>query len=242
MIPCGADVVSLGDALRTLGISGRTLRRYVRSGRVRRRGSELVGSDFAAGRAGCRRPSEIGLAMLQVRLARAVSETQVCIEVLESRLATLFRLFNLDATPLVLTDPEAHGLYQSAVEAAENGWSPFVEEQWAQTFLRLRIDNLEQFQRVTNDPHPWRVWHRLCSTMLLVPFDKNLKNDLSLGKANLFALVGIWCQLTDVGPREMDAIVARDGVPGRRAINRAARGRAPDVESTEARDSDGRLD
>ena len=226
------NAVTTARAAEMLGMSVRNLYRLVRKGLVRRAPlgdstgvleEDVLALSRARQELAAEGPGE--LAVNQATLTMLMARLQA----LESRVATVLRLMNLDTTPLVLTDPEALAFYRSAVELSETGWSPFVESQWADAFIRMRVDNLEQLERVAEDPHPWRVLHRLCATMMLVPFDRTLVADLSLGKANLFALVGIWCQLKGVGPREMDALVAREGVPGRRAVQRAARNRSSDA-------------
>lgn len=224
-------------AAEILGMSERNVYRLIRKGLLRRaplgQDTGVLEDDVLAyvrARAERAASGPAELAVNQASLATMMARLQA----VESRLAIVFRLLNIEAAPMTLTDPEALSLYRSATELAENGWSPFVEAQWAQTFVRVRIENLEQIERLTGDPHPWRVLHRLCATMLLVPYDKNLMNELSLGKANLFSLIGIWCQLKDVGPREMDALVAREALPRRRAINRATRGRSSPATAEDA--------
>lgn len=228
------NAITRARAAEMLGMSERNVYRLIRQGLLRRASlgkdtgvleDDVLALSLVRAERAAVGPGEfpVNQATLATMMARLQS--------LESRVAIVHRLLNLESAPLILTDPEALSLYHSATELAENGWAPFVEEQWAQTFVRMRIENLEQLERLTSDPHPWRAFHRLCATMLLVPFDKNLRDGLSLGKANLFALIGIWCQLNGVGPREMDTLVARGAVPGRRAIKRATRGRSPDAPS-----------
>lgn len=229
--------VTKARAAEMLGMSERNIYRLIRKGLLRR---APLGEDtgvleddvlaYVRARAERAAAGPAELAVNQASLATMMARLQA----VESRLAIVLRLLNLEVAPMTLTDPEALSFYQSAMELAENGWSPFVEAQWAHAFVRVRIENLEQIERLTGDPHPWRVLHRLCATMLLVPYDKSLMNELSLGKANLFSLIGIWCQLKDVGPREMDAIVAREALPRRRAVNRATRGRSSVVSADDA--------
>jgi excisionase family DNA binding protein len=145
------------------------------------------------------------------------------VSTLESQMATVMRLLGLRSDPLRLTDPEALALYRQAAHHAEEGWSPHVEHQLADIFTRLRHDDLEQLERIANDPHPWRPFARLCATMYLAPHDGELRGQLGAGRAHLRQLALVWVHVQGTTVKQAEMLVEQEDRPNTRLVRRRGR-------------------
>jgi hypothetical protein len=162
-------------------------------------------------------PFAINRATLSMLHARVTS--------LEMKAAVLARILGVRHEPLALTDPEIVAIYTTATSYAAEGWPPHAEGMWADMFLRMRLDDLQQLHRLTADPHPWCVFHKLCATMALAPANRDLRDELVQGRANLFSLAGMWSQMHGVPQRKVEALVHREAAPGGRLVRKLQRTR-----------------
>lgn len=147
------------------------------------------------------------------------------VTVLESYVSVIRRLLNIKYEPLSLTDPEIRNLYLMATEYAINGWPPHAEEMWADTFVRMKMEDLQQLEQVTEDPHPWRPFLRLAASMHTQGYDH--KDQFAAGRNNVHVLGSLWCQLKGESVKDFDLMVGKDGVPLKKVMNRMKRQKTP---------------
>jgi len=146
------------------------------------------------------------------------------VSALENQMGTVHRLLGVRCDPLQLTEPELRALYQQATHEAEKGWSPHGEHQWADTFTRLRHEDLEQLHELADDEHPWRPFARLCATMYLVPYHCDLRDQLGAGRAHLRQLALVWAHLRGATSKRAEMLVNDQAGPNRRIVRRRERG------------------
>jgi hypothetical protein len=142
---------------------------------------------------------------------------------LESRMSAVMRILNMRNQPLTLTDPEAKSLYDMADYASKNGWSPHNEETLIDVFLRMQDKNIEQFERVSGDEHPWRPFLLLAGTMRHALFTRGLQADVELAAGNMTVLAQLWCKKKGETTKAFDILVARDATPLKKLMNRLER-------------------
>lgn len=140
------------------------------------------------------------------------------IQALESRMSAVTKILNIRNEPLELTGPEYKNLHRMAEHYSAEGWSPHAEEQWADIFLRFRIEDVEQMAQETGDPHPWRPFLKLASTMFGNTYDPGLRDQLSSGKSNVFQVAGLWCTMHGETIKDFDLIVKRDSAPSKKLL------------------------
>jgi hypothetical protein len=148
----------------------------------------------------------------------AISLLRADIAVLKSQVSTLMRMMDVRREPLNLTDPEIQALYKMTEVYSMTGWSPQVEDSYADTFVRMQDNDLEQLERLTGDAHPWRCFLLLASTMHLSPHDKNLRMQFEYGKTHLSMLAGVWCLRRGDTPKTLDLLVQRDATPMKKVL------------------------
>lgn len=152
-----------------------------------------------------------------------VTKLQIEVQTLKTQMATVMRLLNVRHEPLNFTLPEYKLFYQSAEQMSTEGWSPHVEEMWAEYFVRVTVEDLEGIERATEDKHPWRPLLRLVTTMHLNPYDKALTEMLAAGRTNIQHIAGVWCVLREESPRTFDILQERDAAPLKKLVRRMAR-------------------
>lgn len=224
MISAGR-VMTKTEAAKLLGVSERGVYRYISRGYLRlahdsgRTGvweSEVLGlkrvRDADAERRGELLPFAVNKTTLAMLHAR--------IRTLEMQMTVIARILGVRHDPLGLTDPELAALATTAAGLAEEGWPPHVEEMWAGVFVRLRLEDLEQLERLTGDDHPWRPFHRLCATMCLVPYNPELRAEFVQGRTNLFGLAGVWAHMKGISPSKAESMVANQAAPHSRVVRR----------------------
>lgn len=145
------------------------------------------------------------------------------LSVAESRISAMMRMLNLRNEPLMLTDPEAKSLYDMVDYCSKQGWAPHAEETLIDSFLRMRDENLEQFESVTTDEHPWRPFLMLAGTMRAALYDRKLQNDADLAASHLNVLALMWCKRKGETTKTFDLLVARDATPLGKLIRRLER-------------------
>lgn len=148
------------------------------------------------------------------------------VSVLEGQVAAMMRILNIKYEALNLTDPEFRVLHQMADVYSNEGWPPHAEEQWADTFVRMRLEDLEKLETCTEDPHPWRCFLRLATSMHLTPYNKELREQLSAGRNNILSIAGIWCTLKGEGPRTFDLLTHRDAEPVKKLMKQLSKTRS----------------
>lgn len=157
-------------------------------------------------------PYHLGMKMLEHRLAIA-----------ESRITAMMRMLNLQHSPLILTDPEAKSFYDMVDYQSKEGWPPHNEESCIDSFMRMRDENLVQFNEVTGDEHPWRPFLMLAGTMRAALFNRHLQTDADLAASHLNVLAQMWCKRRGESTKTFDLMVARDASPLNKIIRRIER-------------------
>lgn len=137
---------------------------------------------------------------------------------LKTMVGTLARLLNVKYEPLNLTDSEYKNLFLMAELFANEGWPPHVEEMWADTFLRMKIEDFQRLAEVTQDPHPWRPFLKLARSMHESPSNQALKDQFGAGRNNIHAVAGIFCVTAGVSPKDFTLLSERDAVPSKKLI------------------------
>lgn len=144
-------------------------------------------------------------------------------QTVKTQMATVMRILNINYVPLGFTDPEYVAFYQTADQLSTEGWSPHVEDQWADCFVRLKVEDLTAMQRLTADDHPWRPILRLATSMHLRPWNTRLRDLFGSGRSNVHQIAGIWCVLQERSQKEFHMLVERDTVPSRKVMRRIAK-------------------
>lgn len=206
------------QAASVLGVSVRTVSRYIRKGILQAecRGRRMFVSEEDALHLKKGRHDPLTSSSTKDIIAKL----NVDIQTLKAQMATITRILNVRYDPLNLTVPEYAHFYEAAEQMSVNGWSPHMEEIWADYFLRLRIDDLEKLESIVNDPHPWRHILRLATTMHLNPYRKELQETLAAGRNHIHQLAGIWCVLKEESPRTFDILLDRDAAPLKKLLRR----------------------
>ena len=219
----GTKFLTKEKAALILGVSSRTVYRYLAQG--------LLIPAYDGRRIGVWEEDALKLKKIQQQDIPTALDRELFLkmvtelETLKSQMSAVMRILNIKYEHLNLTDPEYRTLNLMAEQYSLEGWPPQAEEQWADTFVRLRIEDLENLERVTKDPHPWRVLLRLATTMHLNTYDKSLQDQMAAGKNNIYQTAGIWCVLKGESPKAFTMMAQRDGAPIRKLMRRLEKSR-----------------
>jgi hypothetical protein len=151
---------------------------------------------------------------------------RVEIDSLKAQMAVVLRILNLRHMELSLTDLEYKNLYTGANQLASEGWPPHIEEQWSDVFLRLRIEDFEKLAALVDDPHPWRSFLRLATSMHASPWDKNLREIFAEGKKRLEQVAGMWCVLRGESSKNFDMLAKYHAAPFKVGMRRMKKAQA----------------
>lgn len=214
----GSKFVSLEQAARMLDVDIRTVYRYMQRGVLasNREGKRVFidEADLITFKKG---KHDLLASPLQRDI---ISKLLAEIQTLKSQMATVMRILNVRYEPLGMTLPEYELFYKSAEQLSVEGWSPHVEEMWAEYFVRIKVEDFEKIELAVNDPHPWRPLLRLATTMHLNPWNKELTEMLAAGRTNIQQVAGVWCILKEVSPRTFDVLQERDAAPLKKLVRR----------------------
>lgn len=142
------------------------------------------------------------------------------VQTLKTQMATVLRILNVNYVPLSFSDGEYRAFYMAANQFSTDGWSPHVEDQWADYFVRLKVEDLDQLERITMDTHPWRPVLRLAVAMHLRPWNTRLRDLFGTGRSNVHQVAGMWCILKDRSQKEFHMLAERDAAPSRKLLRR----------------------
>lgn len=209
------------EASKLLEVSERTVSRYLDKGLVRfeYRGKVAYLCEEDVLRLDKGRKDPIGVPLNRDTFERM----RVDIEALQAQLAVVLRILNLQHMELTLTSSEYKNLYEGANQLASEGWPPHSEEQWSDMFLRIRIEDLEKIEPLVNDPHPWRTFLRLATSMHLRPWDKNLRDIFAEGKKRLEQVAAMWCVLRGESSKDFDMLTKYHAAPFKPTLRRMKR-------------------
>ncbi len=201
-----------------LGVTDRTIYRYTKKGLLEARceGRSLLISEEDVVKMKKGRRDMLASPLQRDVIAKLMAEVQA----LKIKVQTMEWMLNIKYEPLNLSLPEADLLYKAAQQFSVEGWAPHIEEQWADYFVRMKIEDFEKIELATNDNHPWRPFLRLASTMHLNPWNKGLEQALAAGRTNIHQTAGVWCILKGDSPRTFDVLTERDATPLKKLIRR----------------------
>lgn len=206
------------EAAELLGISGRSISRYMDKGLIRfeYRGkvAYLLEEDVLHLDKGRKDPASTPLNR------HTFERMQVEIDALKAQMAVVLRILNLRHMELTLTSAEYKNLYEGANQLASEGWPPHIEEQWSDVFLRIRVEDLEKIEPLVGDPHPWRAFLRLATSMHLRPWDKNLREIFAEGRKRLEQVAGMWCVLRGESSKNFDMLSKHHASPFKPTMRR----------------------
>ncbi len=206
------------EAADLLKVSSRTISRYMDKGLIhfeyRSKVAYLLEEDIL--RLDKNRKDPAGTPLNRYTFERM----QIELDALKAQMAVVLRILNLQHMELTLTSPEYKNLYDSANQLTAEGWPPHAEEQWSEMFLRIRIEDLEKIEPLVNDPHPWRAFLRLASSMYLHPWDRSLREIFAEGKKRLEQVAGMWCVLRGEGSKNLDLLLKHHAAPFKSTLRR----------------------
>jgi hypothetical protein len=214
----GSGFITKTEAAALMGCSPKSIYRYVSKGLIRHhydgRYLMVCEEDVLGMRLGRRE-------MLNSPYTRDIIDKMVLdIQQLKTQMETVLRMLNINYSALNFTDPEYRNFYLVACQLANEGWSPHVEDQWADYFVRLKIEDLESLERITQDPHPWRPLLKLAATMHLRPWNTKLRDMFGAGRSNVHQVSGMWSVMKEKSPKEFHMLVNRDSSPERKLVRR----------------------
>lgn len=217
----GNSFVYKEKAAALAGISERTLYRYARKGLVRTKedGRRTLFDEEDVLKLKKGRRDILSAPLQRDMIVKLISEVQT----LKTQMSTVMRILNIQYDALQMTAPEYERFYKTAEQYSIEGWPPQAEEMWAEYFVRMRAEDLAKLEKITGDPHPWRPFLRLVSTMRINPYEASLADIFSAGKTNIEHIAGIWAVLKEESPREFSILAERDGTPNRKLVKRLSK-------------------
>ncbi len=147
------------------------------------------------------------------------------VQTLENQMSAVMRILNIKFDPLKLTSPEYRNLYLMADHYGREGWPPQAEEQWADVFVRLRLEDFEEISSIVGSEHPWIPFLRLATTMYMACADSAYRGQLAAGRTNVFQVAGIWCTLKGETVKEFDLHIKRSAQPSNKLVKKLGKTR-----------------
>lgn len=217
----GSTIISKKQAAQLLGVCERSVYKYISQGILHtERSGRMIGvyeEEVLQLRSSGGTPDRpLKIAFNPASFAKLYEEVQY----LKSRVHTLEHVFDVTAHRLNLPDDELYRQYMAAKTYSQEGWPPHVEQQWADTFLRLGPDDLRQLKAYTKDEHPWKPFYLFCACMNQSMYNKYLKDQLVAALHHLKKLVYLWGQILGESPRIIETMVREEAEPMQRLINK----------------------
>jgi excisionase family DNA binding protein len=209
------DWISTERAADALGVTIRSVREYIRSGKL---ASRKDGHHTLVSRTDVKDMIEAkkrgrGVAVNAMTVARLTAK----VEVMEKQLETVMRLLDIRYEPLELNDEDMGSLYLMAEHYTKTPWAPHEEAMWSDVFVRLRIEDIERMVEVVGDPDPWRPLYALAKAMFGHPHNTDNKLVLSAGVNNIERIAFAWSQRVE-GKKggDIQKLIRKDDVLVRR--------------------------
>jgi excisionase family DNA binding protein len=190
------DFVSIAEAARQLGVSERTIYRYVRRGRLRQ---ATQGSQRGVRRDDLeqlQRSVEDPALPPVNKLTLAYSFNQI--RLLRQEMDLLVQTIDLGRPPLDLS-PEQLVAHHAAARRRVQDADITAGRDWIEFLLRLRDGDLKVIERKTGDPHPWIPFYELVE-MLRSPGDERTMRLIGAACSHIEKLVFAWIT-QKCGPR-----------------------------------------
>jgi excisionase family DNA binding protein len=208
--------ISKDEAADRLGVSDRTIYRYMKKGvlRTQQDGRRIVVSeeDVDALKRYNDEPSKFALSK------PAIVGLFTRVEVLESHVSTMLRILNIQRAPLNWPDTQMLNCHEMVKYYAVKGWPAPNEESFVDTFARFSQDDMEQLARVAKKQDAWIPWYKLACTMYLRPYNREFRDLLAYGKSNLHTLAGVWTQLKGGTPAKFRNLIATRAIASKRLL------------------------
>lgn len=189
------ELVSRTDACNTLGVTERTLFTYLEKGYlkkvVKQKRIYLVKSEIELLRKAIENPLQIVDKVLFLKMQFQLKEQQADLD-------TMKRILNLYYEPLEMPDFSILAMYKTAERLDFETWDNNWEEDWATFILRLREEDFLQLERLTENEHPWKPFHKLLLVVQSALEEKHEYKLLDLyaaAREHLRKLIVIWLEI-----------------------------------------------
>lgn len=210
----GSIFESKDKAAKILGVSLRTIQRYLRQGKLRpavHNGKIGVHSEDLASLAQIKnggKDSHYSFSVSRATLGQLLSRMLRA----EQRLNTLEHILNIKRDDLNLSDDELEAMYKSAVHSLVAGWYTPAEESWGGFFIRLQTSHLERLEILAKEKHPWIPFYKLACRMAEKPRQAQMADLLTAGRNHLRDTATVWCVLRGESPHGVETLFrqARD--------------------------------
>lgn len=216
-----ANFLSKESAMRILGVSKATIYRYLRNGKLRPafQGKHIGVWDDEVKALKRQLDDPLPVAMNRVTLAQILSRLQAA----ENTISVLCRVLDIRHEALKMADTEYLTLYKMAETWGDQGWFPQIEEQMADTFVRMRLEDLEKFEAVTQDPHPWRPLLKFARSLQARSYNSNLRDQFSAGVNNLMSLAGVFTVMKGESAKDCVMMMETDAMPNKKLMKKMAK-------------------
>jgi hypothetical protein len=187
----GPGFMSRQAAAQQLGVTERTIFKYVRDGWL---GRVVQGEEVGVSRRDVQSlTSESRQTPLQCN-RRTVELLRSRVELMADRVRQAELLLDLQQ-PLGMNMVALTSLLLRARDCLRDGWEAGAETMWAAVFLKLSSEDLDRVGRASknrDDTYPWIPFFRLCLAMQKAARAPELLTLLRLGRANIERLALTW--------------------------------------------------
>lgn len=221
------SLITNKQAAQLLGCTTRSISRYIRDGLLRplKKGKlHALDEDevrhFKESRANS---GKVPMPLTQANFQQLWDEHQL----MKGQLRTVMRLLDIKYERLNYSNEQLWAAWTQAKSYAVDGWPPHVEGQWADLFVRMHVDDIEQLAKISGEEHPWRPFYTLCTCMWHAPFDKSLREQLLAGRNHMQHLAYLWGRHRGEAPSVLDVIMSHEAEPMKRLLNKLERQKHP---------------
>lgn len=158
------NTMTVQEAARFLNVTERTIRNYTKKGLL---------SKEKSGRETRLRAEEVASLKEDMESAAPIVTREEIlrhrakIRRLESHMEVVLRMLDAKDAPLGMSIAYSAELYQFACShLKKSSWEVAEMSPWTEIFDRLSEDDLETISKATDDPHPWRTFLKLCTSMM----------------------------------------------------------------------------
>jgi len=187
-------LITKKEAARILGVTPRTLYRYIEKGRLKQidKNSRLYleSSEVEAFKLALEEPIKDIDKMIVNKLFAMIKEQK-------SEIDTIKRVLNLYYEPLELEDFSLRAYYTAALELDIKGWPEGWKSDWPTFIMRMREEDFFQLERVLSDPHPWKPFLKMVMVLQdILRKEKDLEHLqlFSAARKHLNNLITVWCE------------------------------------------------
>lgn len=211
--------VSIPKAAEFLEVTVRTVNRYIRRGLLRtekRKGCRVIPRDDLHTLKEQKTRKDLPYAVNKVTIGMLSSQIQM----LQKNMDVVLRILDLRHEPLGLDAGQLENLHAMAQYHMQEQWSPQQEDMWVSTFIRMKLEDIEEMSKMIEDDQPWRPFFQLCRAMLQAPCDVDNKLKLNAGKANIEKIAHIWASTKGVRDHALDNILKKDDTGVRKIVRK----------------------